>query len=378
VTGKLAIFTPQLGTASETFIRRHVEDLLPGRTVVVVKNSTTVFDGYWHTQCPVLFLDRWARRLPVRLAGRIGVSMVRLRDAALARFLRQQGVAVGLGEYLDQFADFVPLLDRIGLRYIVQGHGIDLSAALRKPGTAERYQLYNSAAAVLTRSEFHRQRLMNIGLPPEKIHVNPGGVDVPDKIPGSSTASCKRFLAIGRFVPKKGPIYLLEAFRLAAARDPEITLDYVGGGELLAAAQQFVIACRLEGRVRLHGAAGDVVKSRLTRECSVFVQHSLTDPETGDEEGLPAAIQEAMAQGMAVVSTRHAGIPEAIEGNVSGLLVNEKDVEAMAEAMLRVANDSSLAASLGKAAHNKAKQLYTWPAERARLLAVLESASPAP
>ncbi len=108
-----------------------------------------------------------------------------------------------------------------------------------------------------------------------------------------------------------------------------------------------------------------------TRHCGVFVQHSLTDPETGDEEGLPTAIQEAMGVGMVVVSTRHAGIPEAVEHNVSGLLVDEKDVAGMAEAMLQVANDPGLAARLGKAAHSKAKQLYTWPAERARLLSAL-------
>ena len=45
-----------------------------------------------------------------------------------------------------------------------------------------------------------------------------------------------------------------------------------------------------------------------------------------------------------------------------------------AEPMLQVANDSSLATGLGKAAHSKAKQLYTWPAERPRLLMALESA----
>jgi colanic acid/amylovoran biosynthesis glycosyltransferase len=374
LTGTLAIFTSQLGTASETFIRRHIEDVMPGRTVVIAQNSRSSFDGFWQASCPVLFLDRWALRLPVRIAGRLGKSKVRMREDAVERFLRQHGVSLVLGEYLDQFAEFVPLLDRMGLRYVVQGHGLDVSASLRKEGITERYQRYKSAAAILTRCEFHRQRLMKIGLPSEKIHVNPGGVDVPDEIPAHPAESYKRFLAIGRFVPKKGPIYLLEAFRLAAARDPAITLDYLGGGELLPAAQQFVIACRLEGRVRLHGAGGDDVKSLLTRECGVFLQHSLTDPQTGDEEGLPAAIQEAMAQDMAVISTRHAGIPEAIEDGVSGLLVEEKDVAAMAEAMLRVANDPALSARLGAAAHAKAMHLYSWPAEQARLLAFLDSA----
>jgi glycosyltransferase involved in cell wall biosynthesis len=371
VIAKLAIFTSQLGTASETFIRRHVEDLLPGSTVVVARNSTTAFDGYWHPQCPVLFLDRWARRLLVRLAGRVGVSQRRLREVTLARFLRQHGATVILGEYLDQFADFVPLLDRMRLPYIVQGHGIDVSAALRKPGMAERYRSYTSAAAILTRCEFHRLRLIDLGLSPDRVHVNPGGVDVPDQAPVRPAEACKRFLATGRFVPKKGPIYLLEAFRLAAARNSTITLDYLGGGELFPAAQQFVKACRLQDRVRLHGPAGDDVKFRLARECGIFVQHSVTDPETGDEEGLPAAIQEAMALGMTVISTRHAGIPEAITHDVSGLLVEERDVEAMAEAMCRVANDRAVCARLGTSAHVKAEQFYSWPSERARLLSAL-------
>ena len=374
MTQKLAIFTVQLGAASETFIRRHVEDLLPGRTVVVARNSTAQFDGYWRSQCPVLFLDRWALRLPVRLAARAGVSQARMCDAALQRFLRQHGATVILGEYLDQFADFIPLLDRMRLPYVAQGHGIDVSAALRRPGMAQRYRQYQSAAAILTRCEFHRQRLIALGLPAERVQINPGGVDVPEEIPPRPAEACKRFLGIGRFVPKKGPIYLLEAFRRAAARDPSITLDYLGGGELFPAAQQFVDACGLQDRVRLHGPAKDDVKVPLARECGVFVQHSLTDPETGDEEGLPAAIQEAMALGMTVISTRHSGIPEAVEHGVSGLLVEERDVEAMADAMGRAANDAALCARLGTSAHAKAKELYSWPAERARLLAALEHA----
>lgn len=371
MTGKLAIFTTQIGTASETFIRRHIQDLVPGRTVVVVRNSTTQFDGYWDAQCPVLFLDQWALRLPVRLAGRLGISRSYLRDVMLACFLRRNRIIAILGEYLDQFVEFVPLLDRMRIRYIVQGLGIDVSAALRMPGQAERYLSYKSAAAILTRSEFHRKRLIKLGLPADKVHVNLAGVDVPERVPERPVEARKQFLAVGRFVPKKGPIYLLEAFRLAAARDPAITLDYVGGGPLWSAAHQFVSACRLDSRVRLYGPVKSEAVGELMRKCGVFLQHSLTDPETGDEEGLPTAIQEAMGVGMVVISTRHSGIPEAVEHEQSGLLVEEGDVAAMAEAILRVANDSDLCARLSASAYAKAKELYSWPAERARLLTFL-------
>jgi glycosyltransferase involved in cell wall biosynthesis len=362
MNAKLAVFTTQIGAS---FINRHVENLLPQRTVAVTHYSSHPLGGSYEAPCPVLFLDRWALNLRVRLARRVGVSEERLRDAVVARFLRRHGVTVVLGEYLDQFVDFVPLLDRMKLPYVVQGHGIDVSAALRQPGMAERYLAYKSARAVLTRSEFHRQRLIRIGLSPEQVHVNPGGVDVPSRPPQRGTDANKRFLAIGRVIPKKGPIYLLEAFRLASVRDPDISLDLIGDGPLLPAVYQFVDACCLADRVRLHGFASEETKQRLLRECGVFVQHSLTDPDNGDEEGLPAAIQEAMAHGMAVVSTRHAGIPEAVIENVTGLLVNEGNVEEMALAILNTPADAS---ALGNAGYREAASEHTWAAEKDRLI----------
>src|SRR5437660_92931 len=138
----LAVFTPQLGAVSETFIRRHVDDLLPGRTVVVAAQATP---GHAEQPDRTLFLDRWRRRPSVRVARRLHVPESRLRDAAVSKFLRTQAVEVVLGEYLDQFAVFVPLLDRLGIPYVVQGHGIDVSAALRRAGVAEGYMVYASA-----------------------------------------------------------------------------------------------------------------------------------------------------------------------------------------------------------------------------------------
>lgn len=358
----LAVFANDLGAS---FIDPHLHDLNPGRTVAVGRyGADAALANLWPIDCPALLLDRWTMSLPVRLARRVGISERRMRDATVKRFLQRHGVSMVFGEYLDEFLDFVPLLDRMRLPYVVQGHGIDVSAALRKPGMAERYLMYQSARAILTRSEFHRQRLIKLGLPASKVHVNFGGVEVPAHLPERSDHAAKRFLAIGVMVPKKGPVYLLEAFRLAAAQDSEITLDYIGGGPLFPAARQFVHACGLESRVRLHGVASRETRQRLLLECGVFVQHSVTDPDTGNEEGLPAAIQEAMAYGMAVVSTRHAGIPEAVRDGVTGLLVDERDVAAMATAMLDV---TAAAEVMGKAGYANAASEHAWQCEKTRL-----------
>lgn len=366
-----AVFTPQLGSVSETFIRRHIDDLMP-QPVVVVTGRFDACAANARPRQPTLNLDFWARRLSVRLARRAGSCESRMRDATVARFLKRHSVKQVLGEYLHYFADFVPLLERMGTPYIVQGHGIDVSAELRKPGMAQKYQVFRSAAAVLTRCEFHRRRLIDIGLPAELVHVNPGGVDVPRAPPRREPAACRRFLAVGRMVPKKGPIYLLEAFRLAAAQDEQITLDYVGGGELFSAAEQFVDACGLHQRVRLHGAVPEDVKLRLLQECGVFVQHSITDPDSGDEEGLPASIQEAMACGLAVIATRHSGITEAVAQNETGWLVAEGDVAGMAREMLAAAANPERTLAAGLAGHARALAHYQWRDEKARLLSYLE------
>ena len=358
---RLCVFTSQLGAS---FIDRHVRDLCPGHTVAVARYGGHPLGQTLEPPCPVYFLDRWALGIPVRLARRAGVSEARLRDATVASFLRRQGVTVVLGEFLDQFLDFIPLLARMGLPYVVQGHGIDISAALRHAEMAERYQSYRSARAILTRCEFHRQRLIKIGLPADRIHVNPGGVDIPYEVPQRGFDAGTRFLAIGVMVPQKAPILLLEAFRLAATRNPDITLDFVGGGPLLPAALQFVRACGLSDRVRMHGIASEELKKRLLLECGVFVQHSVTVPETGDEEGLPAAIQEAMAHGLAVVSTRHSGIPEAVADGETGVLVDEGDVGAMAEAFLRITSTASV---LGEAGRRRAAANFAWDHEKSRL-----------
>jgi glycosyltransferase involved in cell wall biosynthesis len=100
------------------------------------------------------------------------------------------------------------------------------------------------------------------------------------------------------------------------------------------------------------------------------------DPVSGDSEGLPVSIIEAMAHGLPVVSTRHAGIPEAVVHGETGLLVEEGDLSAMAEAILRLAHDAALRDKMGLAAHERARAHFTWQLERDRLREVLGLAVP--
>lgn len=369
MTVKLCVVAPNLGLS---FIDRHVHGFPEYDTVAVTLFSHYPHKEFWPPKAPVFDVQRWKSRLRVRAAARLfGDSIDDMAVEAVGRFWRKRGVSVVLGQFMDNFLPYARLAEQMGLPYVVQAHGIDVSASLQQPGMAESYQVYQSAAAILTRSEHQRRRLIEIGLPAHKIHVNPGGVDVPTTLPSAPEGAGHRILAVGRMVPKKGPMLLLEAFRLAAQQDDRLTLDYVGDGPMFSAVQQYVLATGLHDRVRLHGTVAEAHKRQLLESCGVFAQHSVTAPD-GDEEGLPAALQEAMAQGMAVVATRHAGIPEAVEDGVSGVLVNEGDVKAMADAFVFV---TPQARAMGKAAFERVRRGYRWEDERARLRAVLRAAS---
>jgi glycosyltransferase involved in cell wall biosynthesis len=107
------------------------------------------------------------------------------------------------------------------------------------------------------------------------------------------------------------------------------------------------------------------------RRAEIFIQHSITDNETGDEEGCPVAVLEAMSHNMPVVSTWHAGIPEAVVDGATGYLVEEGDSIAMAERIVALVKNPVLRHQLGISAWERAREQFSWEKEKMGLLSLL-------
>jgi glycosyltransferase involved in cell wall biosynthesis len=108
------------------------------------------------------------------------------------------------------------------------------------------------------------------------------------------------------------------------------------------------------------------------QKARAFVQHSVTAHD-GDAEGTPNAVLEAGASGLPVVATRHAGIKDSVIEMKTGLLVDEGDIDGMAQHMIRLAKDSALAASLGKAARERILTEYSMDKSIQNLWAIIDS-----
>jgi len=366
----LAIVAPEIGARSETFIRRHMQSLLPKNTVVVAADNSD--SGDWRVDCPVLVMN-W---LCEGEDGNRNVQRAKPVTAAapwleVKQFLQAHQVQVIMGEYLNLCFPWIQIAQELNIPFFGHAHGYDVSHKLRDPQWRQKYLHYNQTGGIITMSKNSQSRLLSLGLHPDKVHVVSYGVDVP-AIPSQKTQQKTiRCLAVGRMVEKKAPLKTLETFRQATEVCPNLRLDYIGTGQLLPAAQSFVKQFNLENQVVLHGGQPNTVVKQFMEQADIFVQHSITVPESGDEEGLPVAILEAMAHSLPIVSTHHAGIPEAVADGATGYLVDEGDVERMANRLIDLARDAVLRQHMGIAGWSRAKAHFSWEKEQKELLKIL-------
>ena len=364
----LAVFTPQVGTVSETFIRRHVRDLSPGGTAIIACQVGDPALSSWSFDGPMLVLDHIQ---PVHFTREAGWEFTSQHLAGVRRFLQKHKVRVVLGEYLDVCLPLLEIALELEIPLWGHAHGYDISMRLRDTGMRDAYRRYNKAAGIVVGCEWARERLATLGLAPDKIHVVPCGVDIPDRPVVRPRKEHIQCLAVGRFVPKKAPLATLDAFRQALMVCPRLRLDFIGSGDLFPSAQEYIRGCNLSRYVTLHGSRSHNVVKQYMRSADIFLQHSVIDPITGDEEMMPVGILEAMAYNKPVVSTRHAGIPEAVEEGIAGFLVDEGDSSAMSGCIVELALDCELRKRMGLAARKCVDAKFSWDLERTALLNLL-------
>ena len=331
---KTAIVTSDYFVMGETFINRHIEQMFGGDTCVVC--------GRFNGQDPLgkpLFVRRarlsGADRLRApfsALAGAAlhGTSRLPFGDnkRALAGFLQDQGVKVILAEFGTQALVVAQLGNALKIPVFTYWRGTDASKMLRSRQRVRSYRLMMPRlAGMFSVSQFLLDNLARHGVAHPNAHVVPSGVDVHRFSPATKTPGS--FLAVGRMVEKKAPQITLRAFAQAAkGRDAHLT--FIGDGPLLDPCKTLAHELGIASQVTFTGA----LRQHLTTT-EVFLQHSVTAKD-GNTEGLPTAIQEALACGCLTISTLHAGIPEAVEDGVNGLLVPEWDETGFAERIAQV------------------------------------------
>jgi colanic acid/amylovoran biosynthesis glycosyltransferase len=171
-----------------------------------------------------------------------------------------------------------------------------------------------------------------------------------------------------RFIEKKGLDLTLRTFAVASKQFPNAKLTLIGDGPLRTELEKQVRELGLSERVTFTGFLRQSDMKPIIDSAHIFMQPSRTGKD-GNREGIPNAMLEAMSSGMAVIATRHGGIPEAVTHESTGLLVPEDDGDALTAATLRVMEDPDLVRRLGKAASSSVASQFRRDTQAAKLAA---------
>jgi len=348
MTHRLAIFRQSILPISETFIRSQAQSLTRWRPILIgFKRATNSLDLKNIPACVVG---------PNSLAETIHESMAywaKLPVRRLTRLLTRIGADMVHAHFGPDAVHIWPSVRAAGLPMLVTLHGYDVNIRREwwKSGKGgSRNRVYPERLLQLAQepkvgflavSEAIRQRAIESGIPQERITTSYIGVDLPSiPYPGPPLSHRrKRILFVGRMVEKKAPDLLLDSFLDVLKQVPDAELTFIGDGPLLPK----ILAVTREKQLPVQ-----VLGSRPWEEviqqlglCRVFCLPSIT-AQNGDAEGLPIALLEAMASGVAVVSSDSSGIKEAVLHKKTGLLFHEHDRNQLSSHLVTLMRDSAL------------------------------------
>jgi colanic acid/amylovoran biosynthesis glycosyltransferase len=242
----------------------------------------------------------------------------------------------------------LPLIEALPKPSVVSFHGADVMVDLDKPAfRAATQRMLEGVRLVLVRSESLGRALINLGCPAGKIRLQHTGIPV-DEIPFRPrdwpTNAAWRFVQACRLIEKKGLRVSLRAFAKFAVRHPTATFTVAGEGPLRNELGRLAAELGVADKVFFPGFISQTQLRELFYQSHIFLHPSEVGGD-GNQEGVPNSMLEAMASGLPVFATEHGGIPEAIENGRSGILVKERDDNALAQALFeRIANPDGLTA----------------------------------
>jgi glycosyltransferase involved in cell wall biosynthesis len=236
-----------------------------------------------------------------------------------------------------------------GLPYSFTAHAHDIY--VERPMLAQKLAGARFAVAI---SDYNRRLLEELYGENERIRVIHCGIEphffAPREQPPA--AGALRILCVASLEDYKGHPHLLEACALLRDRGVPFRLLLVGEGEDRPAIERRVAELGLGDSVELLGAQPRDRVAALLAETDVSVLPSVVTA-SGKKEGIPVVLMEALAMEVPVVATSISGIPELVEHERTGLLVPERDAEALAEALERIHRDREAARAMAAAGRQK-------------------------
>jgi len=234
---------------------------------------------------------------------------------------------------------YLPLANKLKRPLVVTFYGFDYQKLLhQRPVFRKKYQeLFEEATRIIAASPLWKAELERMGCPSEKIALVRPSPDLEcfPFVPRSKPAGRLHLVQAATFTPKKGHHTTLEAVRLARPDCPGLRLTFAGeryDTDLTRHLRAYIREHRMEGYVTWLDPVEHEQMPALLSRFDAFIHPSQRTPE-GDHEAVCVVLLEAQATGLPVLATRHGDFPDQVRHGETGLLVEEGDAQALAEAI---------------------------------------------
>ncbi|HVI55381.1 MAG TPA: glycosyltransferase family 4 protein [Luteibacter sp.] len=278
---------------------------------------------------------------------------------AARRAIARNGVSIIHAHWLISPGVVARILSNKDLPYVVTSHGGDLFGFRQPALVGLKRWVAARAAAMTVVSEAMADEVRRVALPVESLQTIPMGVDMTVRFaPDNSIRSSTELLFVGRLVAKKGLNHLIEALPAILSSRPDVTLHIVGFGPERLALEALSKKLQVSDRVLFVGAVPPTDLPSYYRNAAVFIAPFVRDP-SGDQEGLPVALMEAVATGCPFVVGDVPGLDDLI-GASSPFRVNPRDTAALADAVLARLSDPVAARDDAERVRSRALARIEW------------------
>ncbi len=267
----------------------------------------------------------------------------------------------------------------LNIPYIVSIHGSDI-LTFNNAMFRTLYKIVLSNAAFVTANSNKTAEIAN-RLLKSNVEIIPMGVDLDLFNPNHAFKKEKgakisqEILFVGRLIDWKGVSYLVDAILKIKPNYPKIILKIIGDGPELVSLQARVKKLALQKNIIFLKAVPNYKLPDIYRNADVFVIPSIIN-ENGETEGLGTVALEAMACGLPVIGTNVGGIPDIIKDRVTGLLVEEKNFEAIVDSIIEIMENKPLRDDMSKNAYELIQKRFSWDIISKRFFKLYEKVGP--
>jgi len=233
-----------------------------------------------------------------------------------------------------------------------------------------------NATIIVTISNYSLEKIQKYyGIDQSKVRIVPNGVDIEKFKPRDPQAIRQKLglgnepcvLFVGSLIPRKGLPFLVEAAKKVIKDQANTKFLIVGEGPLRNQLSDSIETAKLSGNFKFIGNLKDDMLPEIYNCADVFVLPSI-------QEGQGIVLLEAQASGKPVVAFDLGGVNEAVQNNETGLLVEKGNIEALADALLKLLTDKTLMEKMGSNGSKFVSENYTWDICAQKMLKVYHEA----